>query len=87
MAQLRQAPLGPDERVAGVRPLVRTLVATGHLTPEGTGWDARLRVDGAWVESHSDLYSLLPADDRKAVDQASQQLVAMATMLSKKAAA
>jgi hypothetical protein len=87
LEQLPQRPLGPEERVAGVGQLVRELVATGRLMPEGTGWDARFRLSRAWLESHRELYVLLSADDRAALDRAGQQLVAMTTMLSKNAAA
>lgn len=85
--QLPQGPLGPDQRVAGVRQLLRALVASGRLVPEGAGWDARFTVDDTWLRAHTQLYDMLPSDDQAAVDFAAQRLTAMATMLSKKSAA
>jgi hypothetical protein len=63
IGQLPPAPLGPDERVAGIRRLVKELVAKGCLTPVGSGWDARFLPDHAWVESHRSLYAAALGED------------------------
>lgn len=87
LARLSSAPHGPDHRVPGVRRLLRELVVSGRLNAEGSGWDARFRLDSEWVNAHSELYLLLSPEDRRALDRAAQRLEAMATMLSKKSAA
>jgi hypothetical protein len=84
LGQLPPERLGPDQRVAGVRQLLRSLTMRGQLTPEGSGWDARFTIDASWLRAHTNLYGLLQTSDRAAVDKAAQRLVAMATMLSKK---
>lgn len=77
----------PDVRVPGVTALVSRLTVEGHLRPQGTGWNAALSVESTWVESHQRLFELLSPQDQRVIDDASQRLVAMTTILSKKEAA
>jgi hypothetical protein len=78
---------GPETRLPGVTPLVRGMVDAGLLTAEGSGWLASYRVDKTWVERHAMLRSGLGTRDRRALEAAAQWLVAVFTMLSKKAVA
>lgn len=80
--------VGPAGReFLGVDAMLRQLVRTGHLRPEGSGWAAGYRVDEEWMEMSERLMPLLERSERVAIRRGGQRLFACATTLSKNARA
>lgn len=77
----------PAGRVTGMAAWTREAVESELLEPEGSGWAAGYRVNRPWLDQAKRMTAVLGAADLAALDRAAQGLVAMATMLSKKAAA
>jgi hypothetical protein len=74
-------------RIDGVGRWARERCEDGLLRPEGEGWSAGYRPEGEWLASAAALREELGEDERLALAAAAQCLVAMASMLSKNAAA
>lgn len=74
-------------RVQGVARWARDACDTGLLHPMGEGWSAGFRLDAAWLEDLAETRASLTRLEQSALCDASQRLVAMASMLSKNAAA
>lgn len=83
---LRRRP-SPSGRVEGVRAWLREAHQAGLITPVGSGWTAGYRPEAGWLARSAALHGELDFADAEAVSKASQRLVAMSTMLWKKAAA
>jgi hypothetical protein len=77
----------PKGRVEGVTRWVRESCEAGRLKPEGEGWNAGYRPVGDWIERARVLRERLDERERVALRQSAHRLVAMASMLSKNAAA
>jgi hypothetical protein len=81
------APQGPAGRVRGVAVWLREAAVAGLLMPEGETWKAGYRPQKVWIDRSKQLRAVLSPDERSALNEAAQTLVAMSTMLWKKAAA
>jgi len=83
---LRSQP-SPSGRIKGVRSWIREATAAGILVTEGRGWEAGYRPTRKWLTETAALRGGLDLADAQALEAGAQCLVAMSTMLWKKAAA
>ena len=74
-------------RVDGVRLWVRDAAEAGLLAPEGQGWAAGYRPSIRWLAASAAIRDRLAEPELAALREGAQCLVAMASMLSKNAAA
>jgi hypothetical protein len=78
---------GSAGRVRGVAAWLRDAAEAGLLVPEGEGWDAGYRPQTTWIVRARKMKAVLIPSEATALREAAQTLVAMSTMLWKKAAA
>jgi hypothetical protein len=83
---LRSQP-SPSGRIKGVRSWIHEATESGILVAEGRGWQAGYRPTPRWLTETAALRGDLDLADAQALEAAAQCLVAMSTMLWKKAAA
>lgn len=72
------------DRRLNVASLLRGLVRSGHLRPEGSGWHAGYAVSSNWLNRQVKLFGVLPARDRAALARAGQRFRAVLAARSKK---
>lgn len=83
---LRAQP-SPSGRIEGVRSWTREAAEAGVIVAEGRGWQAGYRPMPKWLSDTATLRRGLDLPDAQALSAGAQCLVAMSTMLWKKAAA
>ena len=78
---------GVVPRYLGLQKLLQELVRSGHLQPEGRGWDAGYAPAEGWIAAHTGLVTALSRTERGALTKAAQALNAALTTWSKNAVA
>jgi hypothetical protein len=85
--RMPQASLPHGARFTGLRSSMHRLVATGMLTPSGTGWGAGYAVAAETRARGSEMLATLSLPERAGLARAAQTLTDASRMLSKNPAA